>query len=160
MAAAPVRPAPSFWRRGEHEVSLAQLYALRAVYLFFAVDGFLATLPLLLDHTPDRHLFLGVKGGLWLMGIVGVLHPLKVLPVLLFELGWKLVWLGFLLGNAALGAPNLTNIAWLYGGGLEDIVETIRRGRNGVMPAWRNRLGEENASLVAAWVYAQSRPAR
>jgi cytochrome c oxidase cbb3-type subunit 3 len=63
-------------------------------------------------------------------------------------------------GNAALGAPNLTNIAWLYGGGLEDIVETIRRGRNGVMPAWRNRLGEENASLVAAWVYAQSRPAR
>jgi cytochrome c oxidase cbb3-type subunit 3 len=63
-------------------------------------------------------------------------------------------------GNAALGAPNLTNAVWLYGGGLEDIVETIRRGRNGVMPAFRNRLGEENASLVAAWVYAQSRPTR
>jgi len=63
-------------------------------------------------------------------------------------------------GNAALGAPNLTNAAWLYGGGIEDIVETIRRGRNGVMPAFGNRLGEENASLVAAWVYAQSRPAR
>ena len=63
-------------------------------------------------------------------------------------------------GNAALGAPNLTNAAWLYGGGIEDIVETIRRGRNGVMPAFGNRLGEENASLVAAWVYAQSRLAR
>ena len=63
-------------------------------------------------------------------------------------------------GNPALGAPNLTDNVWLYGGGIEDIVETIRRGRNGVMPAWRGRLGEENASLVAAWVYAQSRPAR
>ena len=89
-------PAPSIWKRGEHEVSLARLYALRAVYLFFAVDGFLVTLPLLLDHSPERHLFLGVKGGLWLMGIIGVLHPLKVLPVLLFELGWKLVWLCFI----------------------------------------------------------------
>lgn len=63
-------------------------------------------------------------------------------------------------GNTALGAPNLTNNAWLYGGGIEDIVETIRRGRNGVMPAFRDRLGEDNASLVAAWVYAQSRPTR
>ena len=63
-------------------------------------------------------------------------------------------------GNTALGAPNLTDGVWLYGGGIEDIVETIRRGRNGVMPALRNRLGEENASLVAAWVYAQSRPTR
>jgi hypothetical protein len=88
--------ASSIWTRGEHEVSLARLYALRAVYLFFAVDGFLVTLPLLLDHSPDRHLFLAVKGGLWLMGIIGVLHPLKVLPVLLFEIGWKLVWLLFI----------------------------------------------------------------
>ena len=63
-------------------------------------------------------------------------------------------------GNTALGAPNLTDDAWLYGGGLEDIVETIRRGRNGVMPAFRNRLGEENAALVAAWVYSRSRPTR
>jgi cytochrome c oxidase cbb3-type subunit 3 len=64
-------------------------------------------------------------------------------------------------GNAALGAPDLTDDSWLYGGGPEDIADTIRRGRNGVMPAFRNRMGEENASLVAAWVYAQShRPAR
>ena len=63
-------------------------------------------------------------------------------------------------GNRTLGAPNLTDGVWLYGGGIEDIVETIRRGRNGVMPAFRDRLGEDNASLVAAWVYAQSRPAR
>jgi cytochrome c oxidase cbb3-type subunit III len=63
-------------------------------------------------------------------------------------------------GNPALGAPDLTDNVWLYGGGLEDIVESIRRGRNGAMPALGNRLGEENAALVAAWVYARSRPAR
>jgi cytochrome c oxidase cbb3-type subunit 3 len=63
-------------------------------------------------------------------------------------------------GNSTLGAPNLTDGVWLHGGGIEDIVETIRRGRNGAMPAFRNRLGEENASLVAAWVYAQSQPTR
>jgi len=61
-------------------------------------------------------------------------------------------------GNSTLGAPNLTDAVWLYGGTLDDVSETIRRGRNGVMPAWRNRLGGENTSLVAAWVYAQSHP--
>lgn len=62
-------------------------------------------------------------------------------------------------GNTTIGAPNLTDSVWLYGGSLPIIAETIRGGRNGVMPAWRDRLGSENASLVAAWVYAQSHPA-
>ena len=63
-------------------------------------------------------------------------------------------------GNQALGAPNLTDDVWLYGrSDPQGIAETIRRGRNGVMPAWRDRLGDEDASLVAAWVYARSRPA-
>jgi len=61
-------------------------------------------------------------------------------------------------GNPAMGAPNLTDGVWLYGGNLATVAETIRHGRNGAMPAWQDRLGSENASLVAAWVYAQSRP--
>jgi len=61
-------------------------------------------------------------------------------------------------GNVALGAPNLTDTVWLHGGNRADIAATIRHGRNGLMPAWRQRLGEENALLVAAWVYAQSHP--
>jgi hypothetical protein len=95
----PAEPAaaPSIWKRGEHEVSIVRMYALRAVYLFFAVDGFLVTLPLLLAHSPgERGLFLGVKGGLWLMGLIGLRYPLGMLPVLLFELWWKLVWLCFI----------------------------------------------------------------
>lgn len=62
-------------------------------------------------------------------------------------------------GNSAMGAPNLTDGVWLYGGNLSTVAETIRHGRNGVMPAWRGRLSDDDASLVAAWVYAQSHPA-
>jgi len=97
MASTPEPARTSIWKRGEHEVSLVRMYALRAVYLFFAVDGFLVTLPLLLAHSPgERGLFLGVKGGLWLMGLIGLRYPLGMLPVLLFELWWKMVWLGFI----------------------------------------------------------------
>jgi cytochrome c oxidase cbb3-type subunit 3 len=62
-------------------------------------------------------------------------------------------------GNSAMGAPNLTDGVWLYGGNLSTVAETVRHGRNGVMPAWRGRLSDDDASLVAAWVYAQSHPA-
>lgn len=59
-------------------------------------------------------------------------------------------------GNPALGAPNLTDTIWLYGGDLATIEETIRNGRAGTMPAWRTRLNESDTRLIAAWVYAQS----
>lgn len=59
-------------------------------------------------------------------------------------------------GNPLLGAPNLTDAIWLYGGDLATIEETIRNGRGGVMPAWRTRLDENDARLITAWVYAQS----
>lgn len=59
-------------------------------------------------------------------------------------------------GNPALGAPNLTDGTWLYGGDLATIEQTIRDGRHGVMPAWRTRLSATDVRLVAAWVHAQS----
>lgn len=58
-------------------------------------------------------------------------------------------------GNHALGAPNLTDVIWLYGGDFSSIATTIRDGRNGAMPAWRARLGNDQARLVAAWVMSQ-----
>jgi cytochrome c oxidase cbb3-type subunit 3 len=60
-------------------------------------------------------------------------------------------------GNPALGSPDLSDRIWLHGDSIDDIMATIRNGRTGVMPAWRDRLGEDNAALVAAWVYAQRR---
>lgn len=58
-------------------------------------------------------------------------------------------------GNAALGAPNLTDNIWLYGGDFASVAASIRDGRNGVMPAWRRRLNEDQVRSITAWVTAQ-----
>jgi cytochrome c oxidase cbb3-type subunit 3 len=55
-------------------------------------------------------------------------------------------------GNQMLGAPNLTNDIWLYGGSPEAIMATLRQGRNGNMPAHEKLLNEERRRLVAAYV--------
>ena len=61
-------------------------------------------------------------------------------------------------GNQALGAPNLTDNIWLYGGGESTLIDTIGNGRNGVMPAWGEFLGPEKTHLVAGYVYSLSHP--
>lgn len=55
-------------------------------------------------------------------------------------------------GNPTLGAPDLTDDAWLYGGDFESIRTSIAKGRNGHMPAHDEILGETRARLVAAWL--------
>jgi cytochrome c oxidase cbb3-type subunit 3 len=55
-------------------------------------------------------------------------------------------------GNAALGAPDLTNDVWLYGATFDEIAFTVRQGRNGEMPAHRQILGEARAHLLAGFV--------
>jgi cytochrome c oxidase cbb3-type subunit 3 len=59
-------------------------------------------------------------------------------------------------GNRALGAPNLTDNIWLYGGSSNIIAETIRKGRNGIMPAHGDILGKEKTHLVTAYIYSLS----
>lgn len=64
-------------------------------------------------------------------------------------------------GMAALGAPNLTDKVWLYGGSEAAIIETIAKGRNGVMPAATQTLGttsnkDAKLHLLAAYVYGLS----
>jgi cytochrome c oxidase cbb3-type subunit 3 len=58
-------------------------------------------------------------------------------------------------GNRALGAPDLTDRIWLYGGDFDRVAGSIREGRTGVMPAWGQRLSTDELRLVAAWVLAQ-----
>ena len=57
-------------------------------------------------------------------------------------------------GNIAMGAPNLTDKIWLYGSKEETIVETISKGRTGVMPAQKDFLGEAKVHLLAAYVWS------
>jgi len=59
-------------------------------------------------------------------------------------------------GNAAIGAPNLSDNIWLYGRGDASIKKSIRDGRSGVMPAHRAFLGEDKSHLLAAYVYSLS----
>ncbi|MCG6889958.1 MAG: cytochrome-c oxidase, cbb3-type subunit III [Gammaproteobacteria bacterium] len=59
-------------------------------------------------------------------------------------------------GNTALGAPNLTDNTWLYGGSLTRISESIAKGRNGKMPAQGEFLGEAKVHLLAAYIYSLS----
>jgi cytochrome c oxidase cbb3-type subunit 3 len=59
-------------------------------------------------------------------------------------------------GNPMLGAPDLTDSYWLYGGGKAALHRTIAEGRSGSMPAWRPALGETRARLVGAYVWTLS----
>jgi len=57
-------------------------------------------------------------------------------------------------GNTMIGAPNLTDNTWLYGGSAGVIAKTIRDGRSGSMPAHRDFLGEDKAHVLAAYIYS------
>lgn len=61
-------------------------------------------------------------------------------------------------GNASMGAPDLTDDYWLYGGSRVAIESSIANGRHGVMPAHRELLGETRSRLVAAYVWSLSNP--
>lgn len=57
-------------------------------------------------------------------------------------------------GNAALGAPNLADSVWLYGGDESAVYESIFAGRNGEMPAQAERLSEAQIRVLTAWLTA------
>ena len=57
-------------------------------------------------------------------------------------------------GNPELGAPNLTDGIWLYGGKPADIEKTIATGRGGVMPTWSGRLDPVTIKMLAAYVHS------
>jgi len=59
-------------------------------------------------------------------------------------------------GNPALGAPALNDDVWLYGSSPAAVAQSINEGRNGVMPAHRNLLGEDRAKILAAYVASLS----
>jgi cytochrome c oxidase cbb3-type subunit III len=59
-------------------------------------------------------------------------------------------------GGQQSGAPNLTDAVWLYGGEPNELRQTLRNGRNGVMPAHEQMLKPERIHLLAAYVYSLS----
>jgi cytochrome c oxidase cbb3-type subunit 3 len=59
-------------------------------------------------------------------------------------------------GTPALGAPNLTDEVWLYGGSEATIIETISNGRSDHMPAHKDVLDQAKIHLLTAYVYGLS----
>lgn len=57
------------------------------------------------------------------------------------------------LGDPDLGAPNLADAIWLYGGDYDTLVETVTYSRYGVMPSWTQRLSEAEIRAVALYVH-------
>ncbi|WP_145107223.1 cytochrome-c oxidase, cbb3-type subunit III [Cereibacter sediminicola] len=56
-------------------------------------------------------------------------------------------------GSRDVGAPNLTDAIWLYGGSREKITESVTYARFGVMPNWNTRLSEADIRSVAVYVH-------
>ena len=57
-------------------------------------------------------------------------------------------------GMRQLGAPNLTDKVWLYGGKPEQVTASISKAHAGVMPAWGNKLDAVTIKMLAAYVHS------
>ncbi|MGH6780615.1 MAG: hypothetical protein ACREB5_00720 [Sphingomonadaceae bacterium] len=94
MASSATSATPPVRETVDGDVSLVRLYVLRATYLLLIVGLSAINLPELISHEPTaRGVIPSLLGAMWLLAFVGLRYPLKMLPLLLFELGWKAIWL-------------------------------------------------------------------
>jgi len=86
-----------------NELSILRLNLLRAMYALIAVGMGIQIWPLILasPKMPEhmRGVVWAMLGALTLVAALGVRYPVKMLPILLFELAWKCIWV------AAFGVP-------------------------------------------------------
>lgn len=79
------------------EITRWQSYLLRAMYLLVAVGLGLTIWPDIIApdaRVADPHsVILSVLGAVSLLSLLGVRYPLQLLPILLFEICWKSLWL-------------------------------------------------------------------
>jgi len=57
-------------------------------------------------------------------------------------------------GNHDLGAPDLTDTHWIYGGDTQSITTTVFYGRQGHMPNWGARLSPLDLKMLALYVHS------
>ena len=119
------------------EVSTFRLYLLRAMYLLMAVGLAFTIWPGILHHpAPVEHMRGVVRsllGAVCLLAVLGIRYPLKMLPLLFFELVWKTIWV------VAFGVP-----LWKAHQFDPDTLETLKATLMGVVLV----------PLVMPWGYA------
>jgi hypothetical protein len=130
LTVAPASPGTGEGAAGE--VSLARLYILRAMYLLLVIGLGGMIVPEIVSHElTSRGVIPSLLGGVWVLAFLGLRYPLEMLPLLMFELAWKAIWM-FAYGlpqwsagqyppnfaedffNIALGALLLVVIPWPY----------------------------------------------
>ncbi len=78
------------------EVTLLRLYLLRAMYLLISVGLGITLWPALIASAGTTaaagSVVKAMLGALSLLCLLGLRYPLRMLPLLLFELAWKLLW--------------------------------------------------------------------
>jgi hypothetical protein len=85
---------PPIESSAEGEVSLFRLYVLRAMYLVLAIGLGAMIVPELVSHElTSRGVIPSLLGAVWLLAFLGLKYPLEMLPLLMFEFAWKLIWM-------------------------------------------------------------------
>jgi hypothetical protein len=78
------------------ELPLYRLYVLRVAYALIGVLQGLKTWPAILHHTHPWDFWHGVGmsflGALTLLALLGVRYPVRMMPLMIFEFTWKLIW--------------------------------------------------------------------
>lgn len=116
----------------DDEVSLVRLYVLRGMYLLLVIGLGAMIVPEIVSHElTSRGVIPALLGAVWVLAFLGLRYPLEMLPLLMFELAWKAIWM-FAYGvpqlsagrypptfaedftNIALGAILLLVIPWGY----------------------------------------------
>lgn len=83
-----------------NHVSVFQLYLLRAMYLLVVIGLGLSVLPDVFSSAKPFAMWSDAEtvqtsmlGAFWLLSMLGLRYPLQMLPILLWELVWKTLWL-------------------------------------------------------------------
>lgn len=89
----------------DHELSARRLNIMRCGYAFMGVGLAIVKWPLLVQNAPSLPVFEGVVACLLtamsLLAFLGLRYPVRMLPILLFEVIWKVIWI------AAVAVPHL-----------------------------------------------------
>jgi hypothetical protein len=105
--------------RADDEVSLIRLYVLRATYLLLIVGLGGLIVPQIVSHPiTDRGVIAALLGAVWALAFLGLRYPLQMLPLLMFELVWKTIWV-LAYGLPSWSAGQLTPVT------AEDLTNTL-----------------------------------
>ena len=94
MASTASTLTPPLESAAEGEVTLFRLWVLRGAYLLLVVGLGGMIVPEILSHElTSRGVIASLLGAIWVLAFLGLRYPLEMLPLLMFEFAWKLIWM-------------------------------------------------------------------